>query len=326
MNALKSVQNWTTGLALLLIIVCLFRPTAPASYAIHRYLFVIDVTESMNVRDVGDEAERLSRLELAREAVRQTILSLHCESEAGLAIFTEHRTFPLITPVKICDNFTELSSIIDHIDWRMAWRSQSEVSKGLNSAIRINEAIDGKPRLVFITDGHESPPVHPDLRQKVRKVDGQDGFIVGVGGDTPQPIPKLADNGKILGYWHPDDVEQYDRFTAAVQNGESITGVTPNPDFTGKEHLSSLKQSYLQQLADEVGFRYTRLQKPAETADLLKSVRFGATARSPQDARPLLLKGALLLLLIGYLWSMFKMVVQAKPGLSLAIAGATRTQ
>ncbi len=65
--------------------------------------------------------------------------------------------------------------------------------------------------MVFITDGHEAPPIDPQspfaMPDDVQP--GQiRGWVVGAGGDTPQPIPHTDDEDHRIGYWNARDVIQ----------------------------------------------------------------------------------------------------------------------
>jgi len=264
---------------LLMLLACVLLLTALADPALnlprrtHNFLFVLDITGSMNVTDAGPSAGR--RLTFARQLVHKALEELPCGSRAGLAVFTEHRTFPLFAPVEICENHLVISTMLNEIDGRMAWAELSEVAKGLYSGIEAVGTLAvlggadgpaGDTHLVFMTDGHEAPPVHPALRPKFRGQRGAvGGLIAGIGGPTPVPIPYLDDDDEVIGYWAQDDVLQVDRHTLgrpSTRGGEAMAGVDQS-DLQGRiargtEHLSALRESYLQQLAAETGLDYLR--------------------------------------------------------------------
>lgn len=133
--------------------------------------------------------------------------------------------------------------MVDRIDWTMAWRSRSEVAKGLIASLRIGESLVPPARIVFLSDGHEAPPIHPDLRQVPKPVDPEfRGAVIGVGGSKPQPIPRFDLAGKKLGYWRAEDIEQVDAYSSGrFGTGENMAGVDIS-DLTerlknGTEHL-----------------------------------------------------------------------------------------
>lgn len=235
----------------------------------HDLLIVLDVTQSMEVADQQRDGQPVTRLAQARWALDQALRRLPCGSRVGWGLFTEYRSFLLLEPVEVCEHQRELLAMLAHIDARMAWTGNSEVAKGLYSGLKIAKALPSKPALVFVTDGHEAPPVHPQYRPSsegaVRVVPG---LIVGVGGDRPAPIPKLDPEGRAYGYWGADEVMQRD--PRSFGRGGSVAGEQMADDgpagavaavgaTPGTEHLSTLREPYLQLLASETGLAYHRL-------------------------------------------------------------------
>jgi mxaL protein len=261
-------------LACLLLLIALGNPSLSLPRRTYDFMFVLDITGSMNVADAGLPEARQTRLALARQLVREALEEIPCGSEAGLGVFTEHRTFLLFAPIEVCENHLVISTMIDEIDGRMAWAELSEVAKGLYSGIesvRTLAAMEGEDaagdtHLVFMTDGHEAPPVHPALRPRFRGRAGEAaGLIVGIGGSEPVPIPYLDDDGQVAGYWAQDEVMQVDRHSAgrpSTQGGEAMAGIDGGDVreriARGTEHLSSLREGYLKQLAAETGLDYLR--------------------------------------------------------------------
>ena len=84
--------------------------------------------------------------------------------------------------------------------------------EGRTWAIRAAKETGGAPNVVFLSDGHEAPPLgtgaHPQF-DDVKPGDAR-GWLIGVGGYTPQPIPRTDDEGKLIGYWRAEDVMQTD--------------------------------------------------------------------------------------------------------------------
>ena len=222
----------------------------------------------MNAEDYTIGAGPASRLAAAKLALRQALEAMPCGSRIGLGVFTEYRTMVLIAPVELCDNFRELAAVLQGIEGRMAWAGRSEVAKGINWAIKAAAALPGRPAIVFVTDGHEAPPIHPAHRPVFDGKPGEiAGLLVGAGGPVPVPIPKFDPDGRRLGYWRADEVMQTDPISQG--RGGSVAGeryveteeVRPPPGWPvpGNEHLSQLRESYLRLLADELRFGYLRL-------------------------------------------------------------------
>jgi mxaL protein len=278
-------------LAALCASIALQRPHLVLAEPVHRYVFVLDITESMNVADAGTPEAPMTRIAFAKRAVADALTRLSCGSEAGLALFAERRALLLFAPVEVCAHYGVIASMLDRIDWRLAWRGGSEIAHGLDSGIRMAHALGPETRLVFITDGHEAPPVHPQLRMHLDDAAGQTaGLIAGVGGDRPVPIPALDEEGHLTGYWQADQVQQVDSYSlgrGGSESSEPMTGVDTGDVQTriaqGTEHLSFLHESYLEQLAAEARLDYRRLRAPRALGEVLLQRRYAHSKEVSTD-------------------------------------------
>ena len=278
----NTIWPWLV-LALVLLGVATTYSTFRVLQDTYRYLFVMDITQSMNVSDMEFDAAASTRFEFAKFAIEIAFRNLPCGSEAGLGIFTGHRTFVMFTPVEICEHYRALSDILQKVDWRMAWTARSEVAKGLYSAIEATRQTEQETRLVFLTDGHEAPPLNRDIRPPFRAEAGSvKGFIAGVGGPVPSRIPHLDDDGNIVGYWSHHEVMQIDIYSLGrpgTEQGEPMVGINmPNIArriALGQEHLSSLRERHLQDLATQTGLDYVRIDSPAEFVESLGMEKYG---------------------------------------------------
>lgn len=306
----QNLRDWRLILLLLAIVllaVTFFNPSLTLQRAVHRYIAVFDITQSMNVSDVGEPPQ--TRLDFAKQRLGETINGLTCGSEMGLALFTGHRVFLLFSPIEVCSHYGELTTMINNIDWRMAWEARSEVAKGLHKSIELVEDIGEDIRIVFISDGHEAPPVHANFRPAFRgEVGAVQGLIVGVGGNVPMPIPKLDSDGRLMGYWQAHEVMQVDRYSLGrggdSDNIETMVGVE-NTDIAqriqaGTEHLSTLREPYLQRLAQETGLNYHRLQSAQDLSTQLNASELALSEARITDMRWLLALIALILLIGSY--------------------------
>lgn len=295
-------------LAAVLLLAALAGPSAVLKREVFRFVFTFDVTQSMNVSDVAVSDAPVTRLDLAKATVRQTLGRLPCGSQAGLAVFTEHRTFLLFAPVEVCENYAALSTMLDRIDWRMAWAARSEVAKGLYSGLSLAAALGEETRLVFLTDGHEAPPVHPEFRPRFQGTPGEiAGAIIGVGGSEPAPIPRLDGEGKVVGYWAAVEVLQVDTYSlgrGANVQAEPMVGVDMSDVdkriAAGTEHLSTLRGAYLEQLAGETGLQYFRPETPQQLGTWLTQSGFADYRPAHTDLRWLPGILAVLSLLLAY--------------------------
>jgi mxaL protein len=284
-------DGWLLALGTLALAVTLLRPTLPVPEDLVHALLVIDVTQSMNVSDGHWEGALVTRGELARHAARGMLREVPCGSEIGLGIFNEYRTLVLLAPVEVCANFRELETTLDSIGNRMSWSGASEIAKGINSGFQSVDALPGKPAFVLFTDGHEAPPISMAHRPKIRGTPGEyAGVLVGTGSLRPQPIPKFDPDGNRIGYWRADEVAQVDIYSQGRESSVPGEGyaedpadpVKPKPvakPKAGQEHLSGLHEAYLQQLANETGLGYLRLDAPGQLLDAVRANR-GSTRRT----------------------------------------------
>ena len=274
-------------LILALLLVALLRPTFPLQKDILNSIFVVDISQSMNTRDyqIGDKP--VSRMQIVRDTLRRSLAEMPCGSRIGLAIFAEYRSFLLLTPVEVCSNYAELSGSIDQINGKMAWAGGSEVAKGLNWALKMAVAVEPRPSLVFFTDGHEAPPISWGNRPRIDVKSGEvRGILIGVGGSQLSPIPKFDPDGNALGYWRADEVAQIDVFSqgrGGSVSGETMAGTEAASNEAkkrvGTEHLSSVREAYLRQLAQETGLGYAALAPASDLVNIMSTG--GATQRAP---------------------------------------------
>lgn len=297
--------------AALLLGLALLSPRWPLPQAHWNHVVYIDITQSMNTRDMtlGDgpgAGQPVSRLAFVQQALHEALLALPCGSRLGLGLFTEYRVLLLTTPVEVCANYDDLLAIIQRIDGRMSWAGASEVSKGVYWSIRTTRQLAGAPSLMFITDGHEAPPLRPGSEPRFNEPPGQvQGTVLGVGGTALSPIPKFDPEGHLLGMWEADEVLQTDTYSAGRTiggNRQTLVEADGRPvqafQGSGTEHLSSLKEPHLQVLAAQVGLHYRRLAAPQDLAEALRDQRLARRAVVARDLRFVPAAAAFLLLVV----------------------------
>jgi len=288
------------SLALLLLLAALWLPKLDLKVQVNDMIFVIDITDSMNVDDAKYDGTTMSRLEWAKRYVKATMLSMPCGSRAGLSAFTESRSLILIEPVEVCSNYTELTQMLAQINGSMSWARSSEVSKAVFTVIKQDRLIKPSPTVVFITDGHEAPPLNKTLYPKFRGTPGEvKGVFVGVGGQDLMPIPKTNEQGVIEGYWEPNEVMQRDVYAAGRADLDEVYANKPKT-----EHLSSQKKDHLESLAAMVGFEF--LSSPSNPQQLIDVVneQAGEAKREQEikaDLSPWFSMAALIALIVLYL-------------------------
>ncbi len=259
-------------IVLALLLIALFAPRVNLPHDTYEYVVFFDITQSMDVQDYEVDGVPISRLDYARESVRRALRDRPCGSRIGWGAFAEYRSLLLLAPVEVCSNYNDLLASLDRIDGRMRWANASEVGKGVYWSARAALAEGSKPNVIFISDGHEAPPLIPgeplwmpdDLQPgQVR------GWIIGAGGDTPQRIPRSDGEGRRVGYWGANDVIQL-----RSADGRSVLGA---------EHLSALREPHLQALAARVGYLYARLTTPDAIVAAMKDERFVRRGSAPVD-------------------------------------------
>jgi mxaL protein len=301
--AFRDLRFWLLVAAFLLVVAGLFLPRVKLTRNAYDALAIIDITSSMNVRDLTLGGKPASRLDVVKDRLRELVANLPCESRLGLGIFSERRVFVLFDPVETCENFSSIDASITGLDWRMAWEGDSRITGGIHDGIAAAKGLGVD--LLFFTDGHEAPPLPwTGLPAFEGKPGETKGLIVGVGGKTLSPIPKYDDDGREIGTIGPDDVLQENRAGPPPPDAASRPGYHPkwapfgDVQIDNNEHLSSVKEDHLRAVAAQTGLAYTTLDGASA---LLRAFEAAATPRKvvvATDVRPYPAALALLLLVI----------------------------
>lgn len=290
-------------LALAALLLVFTKPVQRQAQPVYRFMFIVDITRSMNVADYSPDGAPLSRLEYVKRMLRGELLKLPCRSKAGLGVFTERRSVLLFEPIEVCSGYADIDAAIAALDWRMAWAADSRIANGLYNTLEMLQNRDNT--LVFISDGQEAPPVNPRYRPDFSPLRGKvKGVIVGAGGLTPAPIPKFDAAGEAQGFYSADEVPHRSSYGESALDPSQIAGYNArNAPFgsaaaTGSEHLSALRESYLQQLSAETGLSYHRLENPDAFDRALQTPSFADVQSVDLDVRWKAAAVALLLLLV----------------------------
>ncbi len=286
--------QWRTlllGLAALLVTACLWRPEWPLPRQVFRYMVVFDITQSMNTRDYHLDGLPDDRLGFAKESVRAALHRLPCGSEIGLGLFTTQTVHFLFEPLEICGHFGVINDVLSHIDWRMAWSADTHVEMGLYHAIRELKKHSPGVRLVFLTDGQETPP--QSVKPQSDGVAGEiSGLLVGVGGTVPVTVPRYDRNNQSMGVWENADIEK-PPVSTTVYSEKVVPRLLPSEG----PYLSWLDEPHLRAISVETGLGYERLASPARLAQTLISPAYAERRPTATDLRPFMGGAALTLLL-----------------------------
>lgn len=264
------LQNLPILGALLMLLASILIPPINLDQPVHDIQVTFDITQSMNVEDVEIDSVGSSRLNMAKTAAQSLITSLPCGSRIGWSVFSGQRSITLVIPLDVCLHYAGLLASLDKIDGRMRWVEASSIGRGLHQSMRAAQKIGDNTAVVFISDGHEAPP----LRQGQRGMPdttrlGVDGLIVGVGGDTPTRIPKSDAEGRIIGFWQADEV---------IQQLNLSTGQS-------REELSLLHDDHLIRLGQLANLTYIELDSVEAIADAVHTAGFSQIKSVPLDLR-----------------------------------------
>lgn len=244
------------GAFFLLLLACT-QPTVTMERKVRSFLFVVDITQSMNVEDMALQGVSASRLAYTRNLLQEATKALHCGSRVGLGVFAKAHAVLLYAPIEVCGNFDVLQDSISHLDWRMASHGSSHLRFGLQSMATLVKTQLDPAQVVFFTDGEEAPPLNDLTRVSLADWQGgKDWILVGLGGDTPKPIPKFNARNEVMGYWSLYSI----KIEPAAIVSEESTGKRDDSlaTDTREYYLSKLDEDYLKSLASEIGGQYWR--------------------------------------------------------------------
>lgn len=300
MRMLFKNQEYTLLIiALLLLILALLHPTIPLKRELHNYLFVVDITQSMNTADMHINGEPASRLAYTRHLLKNTIAELPCGTHVSLSVFSAESVALLFTPIEVCKNYDAIQDSVSHLEWRMAWRGNSRLRFGMQSVTAILSSLPVPAQVIFFTDGDEAPKLNATNKTDLSAWQGgNDWLIIGVGGDEPFPIPKLDSDNKVLGYWaYSNSIMAPSQVISEDSVGTRDASIATD-DYN--RYLSKLESVYLQELSTEIGAKY---KKATDQESLLKAMQSQKPAgydTTPFSIDWLLILAALAMLLMQY--------------------------
>lgn len=302
-HAIQNGAIWYL-LAGLILLPVWFEPQSQLKSVVQDTLFVIDVSESMNVRDVDYPKPQTDRLTLAKLAVREGMASLPCGSKVSVALFAGDESVVLFEPLEVCRHFPAIEQVVSGLDRRMRWIGDSWVTNALTASII--EAQKRKLNLVYITDGDEMPqrsaPIVTDLAKLRGKVKG---VLLGVGGDAFQPIPRLNQKDEIIGYWTREDAVlegNHPNLLPMVRSLAEGEQAPPGSFDEVTEHVSSFNKVFMQALSQASGFELIRINSADDAVRAIKNSRYQKEALAERDARWLFALPAAFLILLGWFW------------------------
>ena len=302
-HALQNGAIWYL-LAGLVLLPVWFEPQMQLKSVVQDTLFVIDISESMNVRDVNYPKPQTDRLTMAKLAVREGMASLPCGSRVSVALFAGDESVVLFEPLEVCQHFPAVEQVVSGLNRRMRWIGDSWVTNALTASIK--EADKRNLNLVYVTDGDEMPqrsaPIVTDLAKLRGKVKG---LVLGVGGDALQPIPKLNQKDEIVGYWTREDAVIEGNHPNLLPYVRALAPGEHAPDGMldeVTEHISSFNKIFMQAISQASGFDLVRINTPMDAVKALKNSDYQKQAMAERDARWIFGLTAAALILIGWFW------------------------
>jgi mxaL protein len=312
-HAIHNGAIWYLLAGLVLLPVWL-EPQMQLKSVVQDTLFVIDISESMNVRDVNYPKPQTDRLTLAKLAVRESMASLSCGSRVSVALFAGDESVVLFEPLEVCRHFPAIEQVVSGLNQRMRWIGDSWVTNALTASIK--EAQKRNLNLVYITDGDEMPqrsaPIVTDLAKLRGKVKG---LILGVGGDALQPVPKLNLKDEIIGYWTREDAVIEGNHPNLIPYVRALAPGEHAPDGMldeVTEHISSFNKIFMQALSQASGFGLVRINTPMDAVYALKNSDYQKQDMAERDARWIYALIAAMSILIAWFWQNVRKFVAQK--------------
>jgi mxaL protein len=266
-------------------------PTAQLPREVLDVVFIVDITQSMNARDYQVKGQSIDRLQAVKQAIQHSLKQLPCGSKVGIGIFAAKDALLLFNPIELCEHYSLLNQVVSRLSWRMAWAGDSNIRRGLYSAIGQIAQLEDKPNIVFLSDGEQttSEQYSAPLEKRSGKVAG---LIVGVGGKQPVRIPKYNDANRLTGYWKSNNV------------GNKKT-VRPKTD-EDMDYLSQMDETRLRHYASITKLKMIRLENPLQLSKTLMNDQYTTTKVQTSDIRWLLASTALLIMIYPYLISLIR--------------------
>ena len=266
-SASRRWRIWLAAAAVLLFAIAMWRPGIHWTVRTGSTVFVIDITQSMNVVDMRWNGQPTTRLEYTRALLQRVIRELDCGHQVGVGVFTERKTMVLVAPLEVCAHYAALDDVIGSVDWRMAWAADSHLYYGVYSALAEIGSHWPGTSVAFFTDGHQAPALFAGYEPRFERSDRTpSGFLFGVGGSEPQPVPHLDADGRTTGYWTAAEAAAFPpsgpRPTLSVAEmermraqGKDIRNLAQRPAGSEGDYLSSRRDDTLETLSSLTGLR-----------------------------------------------------------------------
>tara|TARA_B100000767_G_C19690389_1_gene503742 strand:- start:20 stop:991 length:972 start_codon:yes stop_codon:yes gene_type:complete len=247
-------------LSTFLCLVAINNPVINIKKTITSYMFVVDVSQSMNAKDLTHNDKIISRINYTKLLLKKIINESDCGSFFSINIFAADNVASIIEPVEKCKNYDELIDTIDKLEWRMAWKGNSRITFGVKSAAKMQDSLNFPSKILFFTDGDEAPKVNAINKVNLDNFNlGNEIIFVGIGGDKKVPVPRYNSRNMLVGFWGSDI---YDSLPGATGSRNIDSGKDdPDPSVASAEYdryLSKLYEEYLLGITSQINAKYFR--------------------------------------------------------------------
>lgn len=257
-NNLKNNSNLFLLLTVFSLIIALFNPSIPITKNIYNYIFIVDISQSMNTKDMIIENEEVSRIEYTKSTISKILGRLPCKSKVSIGMFAGVSVAATYTPIEVCENFSVINSTVDNLDWRSTWSGNTRIRESMVNLARLIRSFPESAQVIYFTDGEEAPKLHVfNTRDLSQFQGGNDWLLVGVGSDKGTAIPKYDSKNQLIGYWSIDSfalqpgIAQISESNIGTRNDSVALGVSDR-------YLSKLDEKYLMDLSKEIKGNYVR--------------------------------------------------------------------
>jgi len=257
-NKFKNSSNLLLLLTFVSLLLALYNPSIPITKNIYNYIFIVDISQSMNTKDMSIDNNEVSRIDYTKTMVSNLLERLPCKSKVSIGMFAGVSVAATYTPIEVCKNFSVINSTIDNLDWRSTWSGNTRIRESMVNLARLIRSFPESAQVIYFTDGEEAPKLHVfNTRDLSQFQGGNDWLLVGVGSDNGTPIPKYDSKNQLIGYWSN---ESFALQPGIAQISQSNIGTRSNKiAFSESDrYLSKLDEKYLIDLSNEIKGNYVR--------------------------------------------------------------------
>ena len=271
-------------LSVLFIAAAIANPSIPFKRDIYNYIFVVDISQSMNTEDMMYDNRKVSRLDYTKATLRAVLEQLPCKTKVSIGMFAGVSVAATYTPIEVCRNFSAINTTIDHLDWRSTWSGNTRIRESLVNLARLIRSFPESAQVIYFTDGEEAPRLHVfNTRDLTQFQGGNDWLFVGIGSDDGAPIPKYDSHNQLIGYWANDSfalqpgIAQISQGNIGTRNDSVAIGESDR-------YISKLDEKYLMSISKEINGSY---MKGDSAANILTEMKKQKAAWRDQSQLPL---------------------------------------